>query len=159
MSMIDWKSSGATAIVSGIVSRMRNTCPKSSPDEIRDALMTTATKYTGFYHQKVLGGYVNPKAALDKLKTSLSCVDIPPGTLWRYGTSYSANDDANHIQESAFIAACKTGNTIVPDGEFITCVTTDSAYGKVGDLFRVDICRARIGSIEYWKGLPCDIYN
>lgn len=96
-----YASSGATALVSGIVSRMRNTCPKSTPDEIKDTLITTATKYTGQHAVFVKGGYVNPKAALDKLKTLPSCK--PTVELgWQGFTTYYAKDDAKNV---GFISA------------------------------------------------------
>jgi hypothetical protein len=70
------QSSGATAIVSGIVSRMRNTCPKATPAEIKSALMSSADKYTGIHSEYVKGGYVNALKAIDKLKMYDSCIDL-----------------------------------------------------------------------------------
>lgn len=70
------QSSGAAAIVSGIVSRMRNSCPKATPADIKSSLISSADKYTGIHSEYVKGGYVNTLKAIDKLMALDICKDL-----------------------------------------------------------------------------------
>ena len=88
-------SSGASAIVSGIVSRMKNSCPEASTKTIKESLCKTATKLTVFpdgktnsvndlisrqYNYKnsfVKCGLVEPMKAIDDLMARPECSSKP----------------------------------------------------------------------------------
>jgi hypothetical protein len=114
-------SSEATAVVAGIVSKLREEFPCASADSIRQAIFDSALKNSPYNGQPtsqmaVKYGYVNPLGAIQVLeqKFSTGCVQ------WTTGASYldypaHLSFDSNPSLPAAFEEACfNAGGEVKP---------------------------------------------